>query len=143
MRFRKPKEEEFHLGITPLIDIVFLLLIFFMLTSHFHVASGVPIKLPKVTQKAADGGDHKITIVIDKSGRLYLMGERVEIKGLSSKLKELIKRDGLSHLVLEADGEVKHGTVVTVMDLAKQAGVTSIIIAARWEPEKDALGQLR
>ena len=66
MRFRRKKEEEPMLGITPLIDIVFLLLIFFMLTSHFHVASGVPIRLPKVTQNAHNGTDRKVIIAIDR-----------------------------------------------------------------------------
>ncbi|MDY6878664.1 MAG: biopolymer transporter ExbD [Desulfatiglans sp.] len=142
MRFRKPKVEELHLGITPLIDVVFLLLIFFMLTSHFHVASGLPIQLPKVTKRASDGGSDKITLIIDKEDRLYVMGEKVDIKDLASKLKALTDKEGLSRLVLEADGEVKHKTVVTVMDIAKQSGVTSIIIAARWETEKEKPGEL-
>ena len=123
MRFKKVKNEEPRLGITPLIDIVFLLLIFFMLTSHFHVASGVSIKLPKVTQKAFHKDTEKITLMIDKKERIYL-------------LKDLVEKEGLVHLLLEADKEVKHGKVVQVMDLAKTAGVLSIIIAANWEPSK-------
>jgi len=70
MRFKQKKEEEPILGITPLIDIVFLLLIFFMLTSHFHVASGVPIRLPKVTQNAYDSKNQKIILAIDPQKKL-------------------------------------------------------------------------
>lgn len=136
MRFRKTKEEEPGLGITPLIDIVFLLLIFFMLTSHFHVASGIPIRLPKVTEKASDGEHHKIMVVIDKRGRLYLRGERVGLKKLGLTLQSLVDKDGPVHMLLEADKDVSHGRVVQVMDLAKRAGVSSIIIAARWESKK-------
>ena len=51
MRFKKKREEEITIGIAPLIDIVFLLLIFFMVTSHFDIVSGVRIQLPKVTKK--------------------------------------------------------------------------------------------
>ena len=79
------------LGITPLIDIVFLLLIFFMLTSHFHVASGVPIRLPKVTQNAHNGTDRKVIIAIDRNGLTYIQGEKIEPKELGPSLKTLVK----------------------------------------------------
>lgn len=136
MRFRKVQDEEPRLGITPLIDIVFLLLIFFMLTSHFHVASGVSIRLPKVTQKSLNRDDEKITLMMDKKGQTYLRGEKVELEQLSAKLENLVEQEGLVHLLLEADKDVTHGRVVHVMDVAKRAGISSIIIAAKWEPEK-------
>ena len=136
MRFRKAKEEEPRLGITPLIDVVFLLLIFFMLTSHFHVASGIPIRLPKIAQKTYDTGDKKIIMIVDKKNRIYLEGEKVDIKQLADRLRDLIKEKGLAHLILQADRDVRHGKVVQIMDIAKREGVSSIIIAAQWEPEK-------
>jgi len=136
MRFKKIKEEEPLLGITPLIDIVFLLLIFFMLTSHFHVASGIPIKLPKVAQKTYDKKSHEIILVVDRDGRTYLKGELIDLKDLGPKLKGLVDKDSLSHLLLQADKDVKHGMVVQIMDLAKRAGVPSLVIAAQWEPKK-------
>jgi len=136
MRFRRLKEEEPMLGITPLIDIVFLLLIFFMVTSHFHVASGVPIRLPKVTQNTYEKKRHEIILAIDKMGRIYLKREKVELKELGVKLQDLVAKDDLIQLILQADKDVKHGKVVQVMDLAKSAGITSIVIAAQWEPDK-------
>jgi len=136
MRFKKVRDEESRLGITPLIDIVFLLLIFFMLTSHFHIASGVPVRLPKISQKEHDRKGNKVTLVIDRSGNIYLKGKKVDIKKLGSKLSARIKEDSRLHLVLEADKDVRHGRVVNIMDIAKTAGVSSIIIAANWEPEK-------
>lgn len=136
MRFRRNKEEEPILGITPLIDIVFLLLIFFMLTSHFHVASGVPIRLPKVTQSAYESKLQEIICAIDREGHIYLKGEKTDLKALSPKLQALVEKGELIQLVLQADKEVKHGRVVQIMDLAKSAGVSSIIIAAQWDPKK-------
>jgi biopolymer transport protein ExbD len=136
MRFKKVKDEEPRLGITPLIDIVFLLLIFFMVTSHFQVASGVSIKLPKVMQKTLHKDTEKITLIIDKEGSIYLMGKKIDLHKLSIDLKGLVEKDGLVHLLIEADKDVKHGRVVQVMDLAKTAGVRSIIIAANWETRK-------
>ena len=136
MRFRKIKEEEIRLSIAPLIDIVFLLLIFFMVTSHFDVASGVRIRLPEVAKKFFNQEEDKITLVIDKSGGIYLKGKRVEMKILRKRLENLVKGKDLVHLFLQADKDVKHGKVVQVMDLAKSTGFHSIIIAARWKSEK-------
>lgn len=124
------------LGITPLIDIVFLLLIFFMLTSHFHVASGIPIRLPKISQNAYNGKNQEIILTIDRTGRIHIKGKKIELKKLDLKLRDLIKNDGLTKIVLQADKEVHHGKVVQVMDLAKSAGISCIVIAAQWDPKK-------
>ncbi len=136
MRFKRNKEQEPILGITPLIDIVFLLLIFFMLTSHFHVDSGVPITLPKITQKSYDGDIRETTVSIDKDGGIYLQGEEIDIKALGPKLKALIHQGEPSRLILQADQKVEHGRVIQVMDLAKTAGVSAIVIAAQWDPKE-------
>ena len=74
--------------------------------------------------------------MIDKAGRTYLKGEKTELEDLFPKLENIVKEEGLVYLLLEADRDVAHGKVVHVMDLAKKAGVRSIIIAANWEPEK-------
>ena len=136
MRFRKEKEEEITLGIAPLIDIVFLLLIFFMVTSHFDVASGVRIRLPKVTQKIFSQKDQRITLVLSESGHMYLEGQKVERAELKEKLQEMVQERGLIHLVLQADKDVRHGAVVEAMDVSKSAGIQSIIIAAQWKHKK-------
>jgi biopolymer transport protein ExbD len=136
MRFRKPEEEEIQVGLAPLIDIVFLLLIFFMLTSHFDVASGVLIRLPKMAQKVQALDEKKITVVIDSQGNPHLEGKQMDLGKLSERLREIVNREGVVNLILQADEDARHGKVVRVMDLAKAAGVRTIIIAARWAPEK-------
>jgi len=136
MRFRKLREEETGLGIAPLIDIVFLLLIFFMVTSHFDVASGVRIRLPKITKKIFDQADNKVVIVIDSLGQTYFEGEKIDAKALRKRLQYLVREKDLLHVILQADKDVRHGIVVETMDLAKTAGVHSIIIAAQWKSGK-------
>ena len=136
MQFRKTRKEEVRLGIAPLIDIVFLLLIFFMVTSHFDVASGVRIRLPKVAKKIFNQEKNKIALVIDKSGQIYLKGKKVDVKALQKRLQNLVKKNAPVYLILQADKDVRHGRVVQIMDLAKRAGFHSIIIAARWMSEK-------
>jgi len=137
MRFKKDREEETRLGIAPLIDIVFLLLIFFMVTSHFDIATGVRIRLPNVSKKIfSEDNKNKITLVIDKSAQTYLEGKKIHQKTLQKKLQNLVKKGVIFHLILQADKDVPHGKVVQIMDLAKRAGVHSIIIAARWKSER-------
>ena len=138
MKFVRPKEEEPRISIAPLIDIVFLLLIFFMVTSHFDIASGVQINLPKVAQRMiGEEQDNRITLVVDKSAETYIEGKKITMEQLRTRLTKLVTEKEVLHLILQADKEVTHGKVVDIMDLAKSAGVQSIIIAARWKSESD------
>ena len=100
MRFKRGKEEDVSLGIAPLIDIVFLLLIFFMVTSHFDVASGVRIRLPEVAKKLYEQKKDRINLVIDKSGRTYLEGKALDRETLGKKLEHLVKERDLTLLIL-------------------------------------------
>jgi biopolymer transport protein ExbD len=136
MRFRRPNEEDIRLGIAPLIDIVFLLLIFFMVTSHFDVASGVRIRLPQSSRRILDQVEDKITLVLDRSGKVYFEGREMDQETLREDLEDIVGRQGIVRLVLQADKDVRHGQVVEIMDLAKAAGVHSIIIAAQWKSQK-------
>jgi biopolymer transport protein ExbD len=136
MRFRRPKEEENRLGIAPLVDIVFLLLIFFMVTSNFDVASGVRIKLPKVENRILDHDKNKIILVVDKSGQIYIEGQKVDLDELKENLEAFVREKGIVQVILQADKDVAHGHVVRIMDLAKTAGADSILIAAQWKADK-------
>jgi len=137
MRFSQPKREEISLGISiaPLIDIIFLLLIFFMLTSHFEIISGIDIRLPDISEKGRDLSDDTIVVVLDKAGNCYLQEEKVSLKDLHLRLQQMTKKQKI-RLMLQADRDVRHGLVVRIMDLANNAGVNSIVIAAQWEPER-------
>jgi len=137
MRFSQPKREEISLGISiaPLIDIVFLLLIFFMVTSHFEIMSNIDIKLPDISQRGSDQLIDSMIVAIDKTGTYYIKKEKVDLKDIYLRLKEGTEQKKIN-LILQADRDVKHGHVVRIMDLAKKAGVTSIIISAQWDPEE-------
>lgn len=133
MRFKMKKEEEITTGIAPLVDIVFLLLLFFAITYHFDIASGVRIDLPKVTQKVADNETEKVTLIVNKSAEIFLMGKKLDLKELEKELQALVEEKVYLRVVLQADKDVSHGKVVEIMDVAKNAGINSVIIAARWK----------
>jgi biopolymer transport protein ExbD len=130
------REDEVRMPLASFIDIVFLLLIFFLVTSHFDVASGVRIRLPHVASMLYDQKDNRITVLIDSSGQIFLEGRKIDLKEMGERLKTLVKDKNLVQLVLQADKDVKHGFVVQAMDVAKTAGVQSIVIAAQWKSDK-------
>jgi biopolymer transport protein ExbD len=135
MRFKKKSEEDFMISVTPLVDIVLVCLIFFMITYHFDIVSGARINLPKVINKNMEEETNRITIIISKSAEIYIGGEKFDQKSLEKELQSLVKEKGILSVILQADKDVSHGNVVEIMDIAKSAGIDSIIIAARWKAE--------
>ncbi|RJR16977.1 MAG: biopolymer transporter ExbD [Desulfobacteraceae bacterium] len=137
MRFTRQRQEETRLGITPLIDIVFLLLIFIVLTSRFNQAEEVPVSLPQLEGKfpSADSGRNRL--VIDKQGRVYHKGNFVPREALPALIKSFVEGNPSFSLVLEADRDARYGTVVELMDIARRSGMGSIVIAAEWKAKRE------
>jgi len=133
MRFKKKSEEDLFISVTPLVDIVLVCLIFFMITYHFDIVSGARIDLPKVVNKNQEEEADKITLIISKSAEVYIGGKKFDQKTLENELKSLVKEKGYLRVILQADKDVAHGKVVEIMDIAKGAGISSIVIAAKWK----------
>ena len=126
MRFRRAVErKEAAFDLMPLIDVVFLLIIFFMLTTSFRtIFQGIKVDLPTTTTKQ-EKIEQNIIITITKDNVLYLDKTRVTTSNLVSLLKK--KLGGEKGLVMiNADTLVRHGKVVEIMDLAKQAGADRV-----------------
>jgi len=136
MRLLRKKAEEETILLTPFVDIVLNLLIFFAVTSQFDISSGVRIKLPQVSKVIAGQEENKVTVVIDREGQAYFEGKTVDMKQLEERLKALVIEKRNLQLILQADKEVMHGRVVEAMDVAKSVGVQSILIAAQWKAPK-------
>jgi len=137
MRFSRPRREEISLGISmaPLIDIVFLLLIFFMVTSHLDSSTGIDISLPSLSAKPSTNALEKITVVLDKEGDCYLDKRRISLRSLYETMKVYASEKNIG-LILSADKDVSHGRVVEIMDVAKKAGLKSITISAQWHTKE-------
>lgn len=136
MRFKR------HLKITsgtldtaPLIDVVFLLMIYFMLTSSFIMQPGIKIKLPSAL--STESMEKKeIIISIAADGSIFYREKSVTLKALKKILETEGRKNPESILIIKGDYDVAHGKVVEVMDLAKVAGISCLAIATQPVEEK-------
>jgi biopolymer transport protein ExbD len=130
-RKKKPRYQ-IQMPLTSLIDIVFMLLIYFLLTTNFMVDEGIKIKLPQA-KAAVPQTQQEITVYLDRDGRTFLSNKQVPEDMLFKKLKEMIGGQEDRLVVVKADRSVVLNKVVKVMDLAKAAGAARLCLAT----EKD------
>lgn len=130
MEFKSSRERRTHLNITPLVDVLFLLLIFFMLSTTFDRFSGMKLELPESSQSSAPER-RDIVVNIDRKGNIFIDTVQTNIGELEEKVREYLSKNPNIPLVLRADRGIPHGFVVEVMDMAKRAGVRKIAIATR------------
>jgi biopolymer transport protein ExbD len=131
VKFKKYLRIESGLGqidIAPLIDVVFQLLIFFMLTSNFVVIPGINIKLPK-TITSQDVAQKALTIVISSEDIIYLDNKPVTSREITAYLKKY-KYDSI---FIKADRDASMGTVVAIWDICKSGGIEKIGIATTYQ----------
>jgi biopolymer transport protein TolR len=116
-----------EINVTPMVDIMLVLLIIFMITAPM-MNHGVDINLPKVSAKAVEDPEGKLKLVIDKQQRVYIGKTQVTWKTLKEKLaaNEVIKVE--KELYIDADAGLPYGVIVTAMAVAKNAGVEKVMM---------------
>ena len=138
MKFRQVRRELPALNLTPLIDIVFLLLIFFMVTTSFSRETRLLVSLPEASGSAENAAE-SIEVLVDREGGYAINGSRLVNAEVDSLVRGLELESGgdLSLLVvLVADAGVQHQSVVSAMEAIGRAGFTSLSIATREPIEK-------
>lgn len=117
------------LNLTPLIDIVFLLLVFFMLTAHFIEDEAIDITLPKAKSSATiEEKDEYVEVVLTPDGDLLIGGEPVTKEDLEETLRGALHAPGKRFVRLRGDQESNFGMAVHVIDAARSAGAESMDI---------------
>ena len=132
MNLKPDRRDEIDLNLTPLIDVVFLLLIFFMVSTTFEKTSKLKIDLPEASNKATQQVNKKIVIGIDVKGRYYINERQLVNTQLKTLKLALLKISGDNKdipIVLRADAKTPHQSVVTAMDAASQVGLTRLSIS--------------
>jgi len=130
VQFRRSGSSTVAINIAPLVDVVFLLVIFFAVSTTFLETAGLELTLP-TSSSSADSVPQEITVGLSSDGRLSLDGQPLAEDRLASDLRQRL--DGMEKklVLLRADEETPHGVVVRIMDLAREAGATGLTIAAR------------
>ena len=132
MNLQPGDEDEPEVNLTPLIDVVFLLLIFFMVSTTFEQQSRIQIELPEATPTPAETEDESLEIVIDAEGRYFIGEQQVvnsELKTLKSAISKAVKGREPLTVIIRADASTPHQAVITALDAASQLGLTQISLA--------------
>jgi len=118
------------INIAPLVDVIFLLVIFFAVSTSFLETSGLKLELP-TSNSTANREVEDITVLLAADGKLSMDGEILDESALSGKLRERLGATERKLVILRADTTTSHGEVVKVMDLIRQAGAEGLTVATR------------
>jgi biopolymer transport protein ExbD len=133
MRPINEPEEGFEINLLPMIDVIFSILAFFIISTLFLSRSqGLPVDLP-TAQTTEPKQSVQLNITIERDGKMFLDRQSIELDDLKGALTQKIKPDAESVVVINADKKVEHGIVVKVMDRLRQVPGAKMAIAA--EPE--------
>ncbi len=124
-------ESEPALNLPSLIDVMFLLVIFFAVSTTFRVQPGLSVNLPRAHSERIAQDKKTLEAVLTSTGDIFIDNEKVARSDLFETLRERQRRSGVSLFVLEADEEARHGQVVELMDAARRAGIPRLAIATR------------
>jgi biopolymer transport protein ExbD len=141
VKFRRQKTEDEGINLTPLIDVVFLLLIFFMVSTTFTKETHLSVDLPEAVGEQSSELPKQIEILINSDGSYSVNGLALvnnKVATLKSALEKTAEGDNQLPLVITADAKTPHQAVVQAMDVAGQLGFARLSITTRQpEPEKD------
>lgn len=138
MNLRQFTKQDPEVNLTPLIDVVFLLLIFFMVSTTFTKEAEITVDLPEANAEPVEAAIAPIDLTIDVKGRFYINQQKV-VNRQTATLKKAIQlaADGRKDvsLVISADANTPHQAVVTAMDAARQLGIVKLSLATK-QPKK-------
>ena len=141
MKFKRRLREELGINLTPLIDVVFLLLIFFMVTTTFTRETRLAVNLPQADGEPLEDSPDRIEVLVSQGGGYSINGRQLvnaRLETLMAGLDEVSAGDRSIPLLLIADAEASHQAVVTAMDAIGQSGFSSLSIATRKPDEEEA-----
>jgi len=128
MAFQQEEEEQ-EINITPMLDVVFIMLIFFIVTASFVKESGIDVNKPEgKTAQAKEQAN--ILIAIDSEGAIWIDRRQVDPRAVRANIERLHAENPQGTVVIQADRDARTGVLVQVMDAARQAGVYDVAIAA-------------
>lgn len=128
MAFRRKQQEDARIDITPMVDVVFLLLIFFMISTTFVETPGIDIRLPESSSQSTEREPEEIKVYLSEEGEIFLGDDRTSLAELERYLESRKDDADQATFLLLADREARHGLVVKLMDLARSTGFSRLAI---------------
>lgn len=116
-----------EINVTPMVDVMLVLLIIFMVTSPMMVA-GVKVDLPETTSSPISGQDEPLSVTIDKDGKIYLMETQVESKNLVEKLKAITAEKYDTRIFVRGDTKSSYGDIINVVGQINAAGFSRVAL---------------
>ncbi len=129
MAFGRTRREALRVDVTPLIDIIFQLVLFFMVSTTFVTSPGIQVDLPRSSAQTILRDKDDINVWVTADGAVYVDDKPVDWAALRSALGTAAKSNPSTLVIVKADENVDHGRVVAVMDLARAFGLTRLAIA--------------
>ena len=131
MRFRR-EEDSFAFDMTPMIDVVFLLLIFFMVSTVFvDFSKKMDINLPTSKSSALDESTKTLEVEMSKDKKIFLAGKPLTLLGLETTLSKMELKDKKPSAIIRADKSLPYGDVIQVMGLLQKKGIPNISVAVK------------
>jgi biopolymer transport protein ExbD len=128
-RRRLQEQDETEVNLTPMLDVVFIMLIFFIVTASFVKEAGIDVSRPDAaTAERKERGN--ILVAISESGQIWIDKRHVDIRAVRANIERLAAENPQGAVVIQADENSKNGILVQVMDAARLAGVEQVSIAA-------------
>ncbi|MDY0058658.1 MAG: biopolymer transporter ExbD [Myxococcota bacterium] len=120
------------INVTPLVDVMLVLLIIFMVTASYIVEPAIPVELPKAVT-SEETVQTTLALVLTKDGKLFLNGEEATEELLRAKVKEELVKHPDVQAIIAADKDVSHGAVVHLIDVIKLSGVVKFALNTKYE----------
>lgn len=126
MSYQSPLQQNAILNLTPLIDIVFLLLVFFMLTAHFVEPKQLELQLPGSTAGEDVSEDKVVLITLDRKGIYHFNDEPIHRGVIANRLQQLHKTSPDLIVQVQADQHSRYDNVIYIIDLVREAGISNL-----------------
>lgn len=130
MQFSRPTQPTASINIAPLVDVVFLLVIFFAVSTTFLETAGLRLELPSSTSTAPKESQ-ELTVLLGEDGTLSFDGEILDHETLGLRLQAALEGKERKLVVLRADRSARHGEVVRLIDLIRDAGAEDLTLDAK------------
>jgi len=131
MRIPRKALEKARIEIIPMIDVIFFLLVFFMVsTLSMTINRGLPVNLPTAATAQKERRDN-VSLTVMQDGKMFLNKEPITLQNMGQRVKAALASNPQLAVVINADGQVLHSTVVDILDELRQAGVSGLAIAVK------------